>query len=174
MKLYRGKIPIIAQEITRQMIESEAIEVEDPANIPEVRLDIEAILKEYLRADREISDEARDIMSARGDSFSAFGRTKRTIARRRKFGLGDESIDWIINQLLEMLLHTVHIDEVWAEDRDLRKIMRVALRKHMDVEENLDKEVRNKIKNLSQGSDDWDVKYQQEMERLKRLKGLDK
>jgi hypothetical protein len=172
LKLYRGKVPIIAQTMVKSLVDENAIEVE-PENQPEVRLDIESVLKEYLRTEREINDEARELMTSRGESFSSFGKIKRTVARKRGFGLGEESIDWIMSQLIEVLLHTSHVEEVWAEDHEMRRLMRDVLRKHMNVEEELDRNVRDKIKNLEQGSNDWDVKHQQEMEKLRRIKGLE-
>jgi len=91
MRLYSGKVKVIASEIARELINSEAIEVEKQ-NEHEVVLDIESILKEYLRTDREISSEARDIMEARRLNYSKFGRIKRDIAKKRNFGLGEDAI----------------------------------------------------------------------------------
>lgn len=171
MKLYSGKVKLIASEMARELIKAEAIEVEADKE-PEVVLDIESVLREYMRTEREINDEARALLEKRGLDFSSFGRMKREVAKRQSFGMGEESLDWIINQLIEMLMHTVHIEEVWAEDHVLRRTMRPVLRKHMDVDTDLDEEVRKRIKNLNEGSDAWDIKYQQVMSQIKRDRGI--
>ena len=50
MKLYSGKIATIAGEIIKQLTEAGDVEVSDAG---EARLDVEAVLKEYIRTDRE-------------------------------------------------------------------------------------------------------------------------
>lgn len=171
MKLYASKVKPIADSIARSLISEEAIEVEED-RVGEVVLDIESVLREYLRTQRQINDEARDLMDKRGHDFSMFGKTKREVARRHNFKFGEEAIGWICDQMIEMLLHTVHIEEVWAEDNVLRRVMRDILRKHMDVDSDLDEEVRKRIKNLNEGSDAWDIKYQQVMTQLKDSRGI--
>lgn len=171
MKLYSGKVKLIAQELARELIKGEHIEVEEEKQ-PEVVLDIESVLREYMRTEREVNDEARSLLEKRGLDFSSFGRLKRDVAKRHGFGLGEEALDWILNQLIEMLMHTVHIEEVWAEDHELRRAMRPVLRKNMEVESELDEEVRKRIKNLNEGSDAWDIKYQQVMSQIKRDRGM--
>ena len=69
MRLYRGKISVIAEEIVRELTNKEAgqenadIETEAPV---EVQYDIEAVLKEYLRRERKILDEAKARLEIRG------------------------------------------------------------------------------------------------------------
>lgn len=172
MKLYGSKIKTIAQEMTRALIKQEAIEVDD-GKAPEVELDIESTLKEYLRTDREINDEARALVEKRGMDYSAFGRTKRDLAKRRNFGIGEDALAWIMDQLIELLLYTSHVEEVYFEDNKLRLVLRPILRKHMEVDDELDEEVRKRIKNLSEGSTSWDIKYEQVMKDMKRRKGLE-
>src|SRR5690554_4389570 len=43
----------------------------------------------------------------------------------------------------------------------------------LKVQEELDTEVRDKIKNLEEGSRDWDAEYQKAMARIKRTKNLE-
>jgi hypothetical protein len=171
MRLYRGKIPVIAKEIVKTLTDANAIEV-DAASVPEVCLDVESILKEYLRTERAILDEAKAAVAQRGDQAGGLARAKQAIAKRQKFALGEDAPDWILDQLIEVILHTHHIEEVWTEDHELRRLMRPVLRRHMSVDEELDREVRERVKNLQEGSSNWEVRYQQELERLKALKGL--
>ncbi len=80
---------------------------------------------------------------------------------------------YIINQLIETLLHSNFVEEVYAVDRDIRKRIKPVLVRHMSMEEELDQEVRDKIKNLEEGSQAWDIEYQKVMGNLKRNKNLD-
>ena len=52
-----------------------------------------------------------------------------------------------------------HVDEVFADDNTLRRKTRDVLRKHMMVDEELDEEVRKRIKNLEEGTQTWDIEY---------------
>lgn len=170
MRLYSGKIPVVAQEMIRKFREDGDIEA---ANIQEAQLDIEAVLKEYLRLDRELTDKAKDLMEKRGLPYGQFARTKRIMAEERGFPQGDEVIGYLANQILEVFMHSKHVEEVYADDVDLRKKVQAMLKKHMAVDEKLDQEVRQRIKNLEEGTAAWEVEYQKAMEQLKRKHKLE-
>ena len=169
MKLYAGKIETVASEVISRLITENDIEVSDR---PEAELDVASILKEYLRLDRELTERAKDIMEIRGLSYSAFGRTKRTLADQKDFGLGEEGISWICTQLVEMFMQSSHIDEIFTDDATLRRKLKEILHKHMAVDEELDKEVRQRIKNLEEGTSTWEVEYNRVMEQMKQKHGL--
>ena len=78
----------------------------------------------------------------------------------------------MIDQLLSLLFHSKNVDEIFAEDTELRKKITNILRKHMDVGGELDEEVRSKIKNLEEGTASFEIEYQRVMGELKRKKGL--
>ena len=143
-----------------------------PAKHIEVQLDIESVLREYIRAEREINEEVRNVLESRRLDYGAFGRIKRQVAKKKNFGLGEDAYEYVVRQLIEVLLHTVHVEEVWVEDHDLRRLITPVLRKHGEMGDDLDKEVRKRIKNLSEDSSDWDVRYNQVLEDIKRRKGL--
>lgn len=169
MRLYKGQVAAVAQEIAKELTDSGDLEVE-PANVSEVQMDIESVLKEYIRLDRELSTEARDIQSAEGGSF---GRIRSRLARRKNVDIVDDPIGYIIDQLIDIFFHSHFVNEVFAGDRDMRKKMKPILEKYMTVQEELDEEVRDKIKNLEEGSRDWEVEYEKVMKRLKRTKNLE-
>src|SRR5262245_57399251 len=98
MRLYSGKIPAVAGEVIRTLSEQGDIEVGDGG---EAQLDVEAVLKEYLRTDRELTDRTKDLLERRSLPYDQFGKVKRALAEERGFGLGEESIIWICNQILE-------------------------------------------------------------------------
>jgi hypothetical protein len=169
MKLYSGKVDSIATEIVAKLQQDGDVEV---SQVQEAELDVAAVLKEYLRVDRELTERAKDIMEIRGLPYSAFGRTKRTLAEQKEFGLGEEAMTWIINQLLETFMQSAHLEEIYADDPTLRRKIRDILKKHMAVDEELDKEVRQRIKNLEEGTQTWEIEYARVMEQVKGKHGL--
>jgi hypothetical protein len=78
----------------------------------------------------------------------------------------------MLDQMLAILMRSSHVDEVFAEDVAMRRKMRLVLEKHMSVDDELDKEVRAKIKNMQEGTATWDVEYNKVMEQVKRKKGV--
>ncbi len=170
MRLYAGKIDTISNDLISLLVNEGDIEIADRA---EAILDVEAVLKEYLRVDRELSERAKDILEIRGLSYGQLGRTKRGLAEKQDFGLGDEGVTWMINQMLESFMQSRHIEEIFSDDATLRRKMRTVLHANMAVEEELDRQVRDKIKNLQEGTQTWEVEYNRVLEQMKTRKGLD-
>lgn len=169
MRLYRGKIEAIADDVIRTLTAQELIEVENHA---EAKLDVESVLKEYLRLDREIVEEAKNRMEARGLGYGQLGRVKGQIAKERGAAEGDETLPYLLDQIINILFHSNNVGEIFAEDTELRKLLTPILRKHMDVDTDLDRDVRSKIKNLEEGSSTFDVEYARVMEQMKQKRGL--
>ncbi|AKF08246.1 DUF507 family protein [Sandaracinus amylolyticus] len=169
MRLFSGKVPVIAQEIVRTLTEGGDIETEAPN---EVQADIESVLKEYLRQERRVTDEAKSRMEIRGMTYSELGKMKSQVAKDLKLSTGEDTLPYILEQVLEMLFHSNNVEEVFAEDNVLRKKITAILRRHMDVEQELDREVRSKIKNLEEGTAAFETEYARVMDQIKRNKRL--
>ncbi len=169
MRLYKGKIPAIRDDVYEVLIAEEAIEVE-PANADEVKRDIEAVLEEYHRVDNEIADEAQDLQA---ETDKSFGRAKHEVAEKKGVGIGEDAVGYIIEQLIETFFHSNFVEEIYALDREIRKELAPIIRDHLSVQEELEEEAREKTKNLEEGTREWEVEYQKVMERLKRTKDLD-
>ncbi len=146
-----------------------SVETESPK---EMQLDIEAVLNQYVRDEHEVSEKAKDMLAARNLPPTDLGKIKRLVADQRKLKLGDEAIDYLLDQLLEMLMHSNNVEEVFAEDYELRRRMREPLRRQLGEEEDLQKEVRAQLKHVEEGSALWEVEYRRMMEDMKRRKGL--
>src|SRR5688500_15253132 len=140
MRLYPGKVETIAAEIITALTQAGDIEVSDPN---EAQLDAAAVLKEYIRVDKELTERAKDILEIRGLPHSALGRTKRQLADQKEFGLGEDGVTWICNQLVETFMQSRHVEEVYADDVTLRRKIKEIVRKHMAVDDELDQEVRS-------------------------------
>ena len=170
MRLYQGRVPTVAADVIRTLVDAGDIEVK---NRNEAEMDVQSVLKEYLRTEREISDQARQMLDQRGLSHEQFGRTRRTLAEQRGLGLGEDSIPWISNQVIEVFMHSAHIDEVFADDGTLRVKLKDILRKHMAIDDEIEGEARRRIQNLQEGTSAWEVEYARAMAEIKRARGLD-
>jgi hypothetical protein len=169
MRLFSGKIPTIASEIVLKLTSENDIEA--PA-ATEVQADIESVLKEYLRQERRVVDEAKLRMETRGLGYGELNKMKGQVAREGKIPTGDDTLPYILEQILEILFHSNHVEEIFADDNVLRKKITAILRRHMDVEQELDREVRGKIKNLDEGTAAFETEYARVMDQLKRNKKL--
>jgi uncharacterized protein len=169
MRLYRGKVETIAEETIRTLWEQGSVELE---NEVEARHDVEAVLKEYLRLDREIVDDAKNRMESRGLGYSQLGKVKSQVSKERGAPNQDEVLPYLLDQIMNILFHSANVAEIFAEDADLRKAITPILKKHMEIDSELDRDVRSKIKNLQEGTTDFDVEYARVMEQIKQRRGL--
>lgn len=169
MRLYPGKVDTIAAEIITTLVQAGDIEISDNN---EAQLDAAAVLKEYIRVDKELTERAKDILEIRGLPYSHLGRTKRQLADQKEFGLGEEGLSWIANQMLEAFMSSRHVEEVFADDAILRRKIKDICKKHMSVDEAIDQEVRDRIKNLEEGTQAWDVEYGKVLEQIKAKHGV--
>jgi hypothetical protein len=169
MRLYSGKVAPIAGDIVKTLLDAKDIET---PNVREVQGDIEAVLNQYLRTDKEAADKAKDAMQSRGIPPTEFARMKKLAAEQMGIKVGDETIDYLLDQILEILMHSANVDEIFAEDVELRRKMAPVLKKHMAVDEELEREVRGKLKHVEEGTRTWEVEYARMMEEIKRRKGL--
>jgi len=173
MRIYRGKIEPACQEILDRLLAEGLVEISGEMN-EEARKDLESVLSEYSRMEREISEAAKDQAQKKGLDYGSVGRLRRSLAKERAFGIDDEAIDYPVQQMIEIMMSTPHVDEVFAQDHELNRAIVPILRKHMAAEEELDKEVRKKLKHLedAEGTVSWEIEYQRKKEELERLKRL--
>jgi hypothetical protein len=169
MRLHSARVPQIAHEIVDALVKGGDIETDAPR---EVQSDVEAVLNQYIRDEQEVSDRAKDMVAARGLAGGEFARAKRLMAEQRKIKIGDEAVDYLLDQLVEMLMYSNNVEEVYAEDFQLRRKMRDPLRKQAAEEASLDEAVRNQLKHVQEGTSVWEVEYRRMMDDIKRRRGL--
>src|ERR687883_1472340 len=171
MRLYPKVIPTIAREVVQTLMQDGDVEIET-LRISDAEMDAAAVMKEYLAAEERVNAATREALERRGYDHSRFNQVKREMADVRGFKMGDEGIDYIINQMIEFLLISRNVEEVYAEDTTLRKKIYQVFKKHLDVDEDIDREARARLKHLSEGTQAWDVEYQKTVEQIRRNKGL--
>ncbi|MEZ4288750.1 MAG: DUF507 family protein [Polyangiales bacterium] len=169
MRLYSGKIGPIAAELLDDLTANGDVEVEDES---EVRLDLEAVLKEFVRRERTVTDEAKNRMQREGMAYGSLGKVRSRVSKEMGFPSPEESLPYLVDQLLNMLFHSQNVAEIYADDTALRKKITPVLRKHMNADSALDVEVRSQIKNLQEGTAAFEVEYGKVMEQIKRKRGL--
>jgi len=171
MRLFRGKIPAISRDIVQLLREDNDIEVNE-AEVGEVERDVSAILNEYLRVEAMVNEKTKEVIDRRQMDNRDFARTKRIVAEEMGFFTSDEGIDYLINQIIEAFMHSRFVEEVFSDDHVMRRKMIQVFRSHLDIDDELDQEVRRRIKNLTEGTAAWEVEYTKILEQLKRIRGL--
>ena len=172
MKIYKTKVPKIAMEIVSSLGSSGDIEIL-PEKVPELELDLKAVIEGWLRTDEKIHEEAKDQMDKRQLPYSEFRGVKRAIAKRENHATGDEGLDWIMGQMVDCLVNvSPNVEEVFVEDNVLkRKIHDVFIRNTVD-EDAIDAEIRAKMKNIQEGTPAWEIEYQKHSREVKKKHGL--
>ncbi|NUP06553.1 MAG: DUF507 family protein [Polyangiaceae bacterium] len=169
MRLYSGKVKPLSDELVKALLAAKDIETERK---DEVVRDLESVFNAYLAADKESTDRAKHLLEVRNLPQSEFGRVKKAAAEQKGIKTGEEMFDYLLDQCIEMLMHSANVEEVFAEDHELRRHMRPVLRKYLELDEALDAEVRGKLKHVSEGTSTWEIEYQRVMADIQRRKGL--
>jgi uncharacterized protein len=171
MKIYLKMIPKICDEIVKTLSRDGDIEVEDE-KIEEAALDASAVLRNYVEMEKKLGEDAKETLERRGLSPKEFNRVREALARDRDFKLGDDGIDFCIDQIIELFLMSENVEEVFAEDHVMRKKIFDILKRFLDVDDALDRQARDRIKNIEEGSLEWDIAYEKAITQLKQNKGL--
>jgi hypothetical protein len=169
MRLHSPRVPGIANEMLKALLDGKDIETEAPA---EVKADIEAVLEQYVRDEQAATERAKDIVASRGLPQSDYQRVRKLAAEEKGIKIGEDAIDYVLDQLVEMLMHSANVDEVFAEDYELRRKMREPLRKQLVEEETFEQEIRGRLRHVQEGTGLWEIEYRRMMEDLRRRKGL--
>ncbi|MGO9838503.1 MAG: DUF507 family protein [Polyangiaceae bacterium] len=169
MRLYAGKVPAVATEVVRALLAPHAIEAERPK---EVEADVAAVLNQYLSDERDVNERAKDVLERTRKPQTEFQRVRSLVADEKGIKVGDETLDYLLDQVVEMLMHSNNVDEVFVEDIDLRRTMAPVFKKHMAVDSTLDAEVRAQLRHVREGTRDWEIEYAKVLEQVKRRKGL--
>ncbi len=171
MRLYPKVIPIISREAIQQLMQDGDIEVE-PMRVADAEMDLSAIMREYLANEERVNQATREALERRGYDYSKFNQVKREMADVRGFKMGDEGIEYVINQMIEFLLISRNVEEVYAADNVLRQKIFAVMKRHLDVDDEIDKEARSRLKHLQEGTSAFDIEYNKTVEQIRRARGL--
>jgi hypothetical protein len=169
MRLYSGKVNAIATEVVRVLVAAKDIEAESPR---EVEADVASVLNNYLSIEKEVNERAKDMLQRTGRPQSEFNRVRQMAADDKGIKLGEDALDYLLDQVVEIFEHSNNVDEIYAQDVEMRRKMAPIFKKHMALDEGLDGDVRAQLKHLKEGTSQWDIEYQKVLEQVKRRKGL--
>ena len=171
MRLYPKLVPILAREIVQRLTQDKDIEVE-PIRVSDAEMDLSAIMREYLANEERVNQATREALERRGYDSSKFSQVKREMADVRGFQLGDDGIEFVINQMLEFLLVSRSVEEVFSDDSTMRPKILQIMKKHLDVEDEIDREARGRLRHLQEGTGAFEVEYQKIVDQIRRARGL--
>ena len=121
-----------------------------------------------LRRQRDLeARDARDALQRHGLTQESLGRVKQSLADNRKIVVGDGALEFVLNLILDSLFNSKNVAEVFAEDHEIRKLVLEAVRKYLGVDEELDREVRGRLKNLREGTAEWEVEYNRLIDQMR-------
>jgi hypothetical protein len=169
MRLYSAKVGPIAQDVVRTLVTGKDIETESQR---EVIADIEAVLKSYLDTERIVDEKTRDLLQRTGRGTTEYSRVRQQIAEHHGIKVGDETLDHLLDQVVEMLMHSNHVDEVFPTDVELRRKMAPVFKRHMAADAEVETEVRAQLRHLKEGTPQWEIEYGRVLEAVKRKRGL--
>jgi uncharacterized protein len=169
MRLFSGKLAPLSEELVKALSENKEIECESRK---EVAKDLESVFVNYLELDRQAGERAKDLLQQRSMPQAEFSRLKRLAAEQKGIKVGDDMLDYLLDQLIEMLLHSGNVDEVYGEDHALRRCMRPILKRYLEHDEQVQEELRGRLRHVQEGSRTWESEYQRLMGEIQRRKGL--
>ena len=166
MRLYPGRLPELAKDTLRSMVKDGAIElIQD--RIQEAEMDVESVLREYHRQEREIHEQAKDVLAARQLDYSQLRRVKMQLAKQRGMKLDDEGYEYLMTQIIEMLFHSNNVNEIFQDDPGLRRRMLPILKKYTSQDDAIELQARARLKNLDEGTATWDVEISRQISQIR-------
>lgn len=169
MRLYANKIPDIAAACAKALLSAGDIESEAPR---EVEADFASVLRSYLDAEQRVNERTKDALQRQGRGQADYGRLRVQMAEQAGIKVGDDAMDYLLDQMIEIMHHSANVDEIFAEDVVMRRKVREVLRKYVFVQDDLDAEVRAQLRHVQEGSRVWDIEYARVLEQVKRRRGL--
>jgi hypothetical protein len=119
-----------------------------------------------------VNDRAKDMIERTGRPQTEFNRLRQMVADQKGIKIGEDTLDYLLDQVVEIFHHSSNVDEIFCEDVELRRKMAPVFKKHMAADDQLDAEVRAQLKHLREGTPAWEIEYSKAMDQMKRKRGL--
>jgi hypothetical protein len=171
VKLYRAKIPVIAAAVIDTLMTNGDIEVTHE-NKAEAEQDLVAIMENFSRRDASFRGQVKDHMADHRIPYDQYGRTRSRLAEEMNHPVGDDIERFLARQFVENMMISNFVEEVYEEDRLLyRKIVEVLRNHHVD-EQSIREEAASKVKNVREGTVDYEIALQNAVRDVKKRRGL--
>jgi hypothetical protein len=171
MRLYRAKIPAIAKEVIEVLVADGDIEVAGE-NREEAERDLEAIMEEFSRRDATFRNRVRDYMDQRKLPYNEYGRARKALADETKHPQGDDVERFLGRQFVENMMISRFVDEVYEEDRIIYRKVLAVLKKHDVDEREIREAAQEKIKNVREGTIEYEIALGKAIRAEKKARGL--
>ena len=171
MRVYRAKVPLIARDIVEAMLTANDVEIA-AENREEAEKDFVAIMEEFVRRDMHLRNLVRDHMADRNIPYNEYGKTRSRIAEEMGHPLGEDVEKFLARQFVENLMISQFIDEVFEEDRVIYKRLLDVLRGHNVDEGDIREEAKARLKNIREGTVDYEIALQKAVREEKKRRGL--
>ncbi len=160
---------MLARQIVKALVDGEHIEV---VSQHEVVRDVESVLNQYADDVDRVLSRARDLVQQRGLPQGEFGRIKQLAAEQAGIKIGEDGLDYLQGQVITMLMHSDNVEEVFAEDHALKRVIRQFIREDVAQDAKLEAEVRSQLKHVKEGSRLWEIEYERMKADIKRRRGM--
>lgn len=171
MKLYHTKIPLIAAEVIATLSKEGLLDLSAEYR-PEAEQDLVAVMEEYLRRDRALRESVREYMHERSIPYGRYGRIRSKMADSWGHPLSDDVERFLARQFVENFMMSRFIEEVYGTDEELYKLVIGVIRGFHVDESALRDEARGKVKNLKEGTVEYEIALQQALREVKKRHGL--
>lgn len=171
MKLYKGKIPVIAQDIVTKLVDEGDVELV-PGMKSEAEADLESIMKNYLRQERRLSNIVRDHIADYKIDYDRRGEIRRDKAKDIGHPIGDRVMPYLATQFNRMIMNSPNFDEVYSDDNSIRSKIFDVLRKNNVNEAELREEAQARLSNLDENSLEYQIRYREAISDVRRRRGL--
>ena len=151
MKLYKGKIPVIAQDLVVKLVDEGDVELV-PGMRSEAELDLQSIMNNYLRQERRLNNMVRDHIADYKIEYDRRGEIRREKAKEMGHPIGDRVMPYLATQFNRMIMNSPNFDEVYATDSVIRSKIFEVLRSNNVNEAELREEARARLSNLDENS----------------------
>tara|TARA_R110001583_G_scaffold12612_7_gene55832 strand:- start:11181 stop:11705 length:525 start_codon:yes stop_codon:yes gene_type:complete len=171
MKLYLANVSAISLKVIETLVNDGSIEVL-PVGRQEAARDLSAIMEEFLRREREITRETKDMMSRIKLPYDEFGSQKSKLSKRKKHPSGGDIEKFLSRQFIESFMISNFVDEVYATDDYMYKKMLTILRDFHVDENEVREEAMSRITNISKGTVEYEIALQSAIREVKQKRGL--
>ncbi len=171
MRLYRTRIPMIAHAVIDNLCNDGDIDVVLEER-PEAEEDLVAIMETFLKRDLDLRDAVKDTMSKRSIPYDRYSKVRSEIAEGWGHPTGESVKKYLARQFVENFMISNFVQEVYSDDERLfRKILDII--RSFDVDERgLRDEAKGLVKNISEGTVDYEIAFAEALKETKRRHGL--
>jgi len=171
MRLYRTRIPMIANAVIDTLCNDVDIDV-DLEERPEAEEDLVAIMDTFLRRDLDLRDAVKDTMSRLNIPYDRYSKVRSEIAEEWGHPTGESVKKYLSRQFVENFMISNFVQEVYSDDEMLfRKILDII--RSLDVDERgLRDEAKAMVKNVNEGTVDYEIAFAEALKEVKRRHGL--